>query len=723
LSILNMKKKLLLSLVLSTLSAYAAADGQIELNPVVVTATKSAVNSFDVPVSIDVVDQSNIQDAQLGMTLSESLIRVPGVTAQSRSQFAQDPQISTRGYGSRSIFGVNGVRLLLDGIPLTMPDGIGQPGNVDLDTLKSIEVMRGPFSSMYGNASGGVIAMLTQDPPQTPQVSVGFLSGSYGTTKETAQATGTVDGVGYLLNESVFDTDGYREHSAAHKQQSTAELKFDLGTDTHVTILANYMKLSAEDPLGLRGPGSGTVLPTNKWAYVPSIQTDPQAAPSAALGANTRVNRENTQAGVHLEHLIDDDNSLNVVAYAGHRNNSQFLSTSVTPTGSTIWAGRDSSISRDFWGVDLSWAHKGEVLGKNYQVVSGIAYGNQSDDRLDINAANGVVTAVGLAAPNRDERDTASNFDEYVQGQLAIAENVDLHAGIRNTHTMLDVAPNLAGSKIGAGSLNFSDTTPVVGAVWKVRPEVDLYANYGRGFQTPNLIQIAYANSSGGGPNLNLSGSGSDNFEAGVKTFLSENTRLNFALFRILTHNEISLKGDASSYAVYWNLPVSTTRDGMELSVESTLPHNFGLYGAYTYLDARYDGAFQEAISSSGSQQSFSVNSGNTLPGTYKNQLYGEVSWKYPEFGFSTALEGRVNSKVFANDANSAVAPGYAIVNLRAGFQQSITHWQFSEYARIENLMDRNYISAVRVNDLNGEFYEAGATRNYLVGVSAAYRF
>lgn len=142
-----MNKKLILSLVAATLSTSAIAEG-LNLNPVVVTATRVEQNSFDLPVSIDVVDKSAIRDGQLQMTLSESLIRVPGITAQNRNQQAQDAQLSTRGFGSRSSFGVRGVRVYVDGIPLTMPDGQGQPGVVDLSAIKSIEVMRGPFSSL-----------------------------------------------------------------------------------------------------------------------------------------------------------------------------------------------------------------------------------------------------------------------------------------------------------------------------------------------------------------------------------------------------------------------------------------------------------------------------------------------------------------------------------------------------------------------------------------------
>jgi iron complex outermembrane receptor protein len=155
-----------------------AAEDSINITniaPVVVTATRVETNSFDLPVAIDVVEKKDIQDGQLQMTLSESLIRVPGITAQSRTQMSQDPQISTRGFGARSSFGVRGIRIYVDGIPLSMPDGSGTPGSADLAAIKSIEVMRGPFSALYGSSSGGVIQLLTEDAPKTPEVSAGAL--------------------------------------------------------------------------------------------------------------------------------------------------------------------------------------------------------------------------------------------------------------------------------------------------------------------------------------------------------------------------------------------------------------------------------------------------------------------------------------------------------------------------------------------------------------------
>ena len=715
-----MNKKPLLMLVAGLFSTSVLADN-VELNPVVVTATRSAVNSFDAPASVDVVDQSVIENAGAGMILSESINRISGVTAESRNQFAQDPQISIRGFGSRSNFGVTGIRLYVDGIPLTMPDGIGQPGNIDFETVKSIEVLKGPFATMYGNGAGGVISLTTKTPPVDNEVSASFLAGSYGTTKESAQATGTVNGIGYLLNESNFNTDGYREHSAAHKKQSTAEFSFDLLNDTHVTILADYMKMEAQDPLGLGGVGTvATLTAASHSSYlssIPMISSNPQGVPSAAIAANTRVARENTQVGINLEHVINDNNSINIVTYAGHRNNAQFLST-VASSG----VGKESTISRDFVGADINWTNKGEVFSKNYTLISGISYAYMSDDRMDFTATNGSVSAIQLASPNRNETDDSMNFDEYVQGKLSLLNNLDLNAGVRNIHSIISFNPNVPGqTHITASAAQFSNTTPSIGLLWKVREDTNAYVNYGKGFQTPNSIQMAYKDagtsqaplaSTGSGPNLGLSGSNSNNYEVGIKSFLNQNTRLNVAVFRVVTNNEIAVDF-GGTYASYFNVPVQTSRNGLELSLDSKLEHNFNAYAAYTYMDAKYDG----------SDITKNIVSGNTIPGTFKNQLYGELSWMYPSLGFTTAVESVNNSKTYANDTNTAYASGYSIVNIRAGFKQEMSNWRFSEYARVDNLFDRDYISAVRINDSNGEFYEAGAGRNYIVGLSASYRF
>ncbi|HSH98139.1 MAG: TonB-dependent receptor family protein [Methylophilaceae bacterium] len=660
--------------------------------PVVVTATRIEQNSFDLPVSIDVVKKEDIQDGQLGMTLSESLIRVPGITAQNRTQMAQDPQISTRGFGARSAFGVRGLRLYVDGIPLSMPDGIGQPGNVDLDVVSSIEVLRGPFSSLYGNSSGGVIQLFTEKSPKTLELSGGTTFGSYGTHKENVKAAGTSEGIQYLVNYSDFESDGYRNHSANNKTQGTAKFGIEISEDTKLTALVNWFDQDAQDPLGL----------TRTLAF-----SNPKSAVGAAYLANTRVSRSNTQAGFNLEHKIDENNTLTFVNYVGTRENLQYLP--VSASGST---GRASQISRDFWGTDLRWDHLGMFLEKNYTFSLGTTYGKMNDARTDINTINGVLntTPAGL---NRNEKNIAYNFDQYAQVKWSALDNLDLHAGVRHTKVQLKVEDNLFTNGDNSGKAEYQKTTPVVGAVWKVNPAINLYANYGKGFETPTFVEVAYSGPTGGVPNLGLSPSQSRNFEVGTKAFISDNTQINLSLFKTLTENEIVIQA-GGAFTTYTNAG-KTSRDGVELSLNSELPHNFSLYGAYTLLNAKFDSDF---ISNGNT-----VRSGNTIPGTYRTQAYGEVAWKNPPTGFRTAFEVRHNSMTYVNDINTDNAPDYTIFNIRAGFEQKIKSWKLSEYMRVENLFDKDYIGSIKVNDTNARFFEPAAGRNWLVGLNANYAF
>ena len=686
--------------------AFADGETTLTLSPIVVTATRQAQNSFDLPVAIDVVEQKNIKDGQLQMNLSESLIRVPGISAQSRTQQAQDPQISSRGFGSRSSFGVRGVRVYVDGIPLTMPDGQGQPGVVDLSSIKSIEVMRGPFSSLYGNSSGGVIQMFTQDAPDSPTVGATTMFGSYDTKRNVLEAAGKSENIEYMLNVSNFESNGYRDHSSSDKKMGTAKFKIHISEDTKLTTLVNWFEQDAQDPLG---------LPRVATANDPSAFSDPKAVPNSALRANTRVSRNHTQVGFNLEHALNENNSINLVNYIGTRENEQYLSTSATST-----AGRASKISREFWGTDLRWNNNGEVLGKKYNFHVGANYGKSSDDRLDINTTSGVINNT----LNRDEENITTNYDRYIQGTLSATDSVDIHAGLRRTKVNLKVKDNytsVAGLGNNSGNVSYEKSNPVIGATWKITPAFNLYANYGRGFETPTFIEAAYNSvNSGATPNLNLKASKSENYEIGAKAYLNDDNLATISFFKIDTDDEIVLREtNAANRSVYGNAK-QTKRKGVELSLNSQFDHNISTYISYSFLDAEFDSTYSYTPSSGVAR---TVESGNKIPGTYRNQAYGEVAWKYPSAGFFTAIEGRYNSKIYVDDINSDSASSYTIFNLRAGLEQKLSHWSFKEYVRIENMLDREYIGSVRVNDANFRFFEPSAGRNYLIGINAQYKF
>ncbi|WP_292784163.1 TonB-dependent receptor family protein [Methylophilus sp. UBA6697] len=692
--------------------AMADEEKTLTLSPVVVTATRQAQNSFDLPVAIDVVEQKNIKDGQLQMNLSESLIRVPGITAQNRTQQAQDPQISSRGFGSRSSFGVRGIRVYVDGIPLTMPDGQGQPGVVDLSSIKSIEVMRGPFSSLYGNSSGGVIQMFTQDAPATPTIGATTMFGSYDTKRNVLEAAGQLEGLEYSLNISNYESDGYRANSSSNKQMATAKFKFNLNEDTKVTTLVNWFDQEAQDPLGLdraRAFSNGT-----RDKVVP-----------AALFANTSVKRDHTQVGFNIEHAFNENNKISFIPYVGTRNNAQILTTSALATGligsctaANPPAGtcaRLSQISREFYGADTRWDNKGILGVMPYSLSIGITYGKSSDSRLDRNI---LVNGVAANALNRDEDNISSNFDQYIQGKLSLTPTLDIHAGARHTKVKLEVKDNFItpgnpGQGDNSGSVEYQQTTPVIGAIWKATETLNFYANFGKGFETPTFIEAAFDNVSTGAaskPNLGLKASESNNTEIGLKSFLTDNTRFNLTLFHIKTKDEIVVNQTNAGRSSYTNAN-DTKRNGVELSLDSKFDNGISTFVSYTYLDAKFDSAYRN------------VRSGNKIPGTYKHQLYGEVAWQYQPLGFFSALEGRYNSDVFVNDINTDKAPSYTIFNIRAGLEQNLTNWRFKEFIRLENITDKDYIGSVRVNDGNGLFFEPAAGRNYLLGLSAQYKF
>src|SRR5437667_7407595 len=271
------------AILFASMAFSAGAQVPQRLDPIVVTATRSETRAFDLPVAIDSVEAAQIQQGQLELNLSESLARVPGIVVQNRWNYAQDLMISSRGFGARANFGVRGSRLYQDGIPATMPDGQGQTGSFSLVSTQRIEVLRGPFSTLYGNAAGGVISVFTEDGADPPQLQGQVVAGSYGTYNGIAKTSGVARGVGYVLAANHFVTDGYRDHSEASRDLVNAKLKFDVDADTRITLIGNSLyQPEAQDPLGLTRA---------QWEANPR-----QADPSAEL-FNTRKTVNQSQGG------------------------------------------------------------------------------------------------------------------------------------------------------------------------------------------------------------------------------------------------------------------------------------------------------------------------------------------------------------------------------------------------------------------------------------------
>jgi iron complex outermembrane receptor protein len=262
--------------------------------------------------------------------------------------------------------------------------------------------------------------------------------------------------------------------------------------------------------------------------------------------------------------------------------------------------------------------------------------------------------------------------------------------------------------------------------LFKLTPTVNLYANAGKGFETPTLVEMAYS-PGGGGFNFNLDPATSNNYEVGAKAYLGWNTRANIALFKIDTDNEIVVADNINGRSSYQNAG-GTDRKGMEISVDSDFGSGFTGYASYALLDAEYTDPFCSGQVATNLSQCLAkkgawVKDGKTIPGTYRDTAYAELAWKHSPTGFSTALEARANSQVYVADTNNDTAPGYGIMSWRGGFSQNIREWHLAEFLRVNNLFDRDYIGAVKINDGNKRYYEPAANRNWLLGLNASYQF
>ena len=282
-----------------------AQDEPVRLAPIVVTPTRVEQSSFDLPVSIDSFSQEQIQQAQPQVNLSETLMRAPGVVANTRQNYAQDLQISIRGFGARSTFGIRGIRLYADGIPLTMPDGQGQAANIDLSSARQIEVMRGPFSALYGNSSGGVINVFTEDGPEDFTVMGSVWAGSFDSSRIGLKLGGQQGLANYIFDVSRFDTNGFRDHSAATRDTVNGKVRLDIGEDTRVTFIANYLNQpDTQDPLGLTRA---------------QMEQNREQAGTGAIAQDTRKSIENSQVGAVLDKKLSAEDSIRILGYGGKR--------------------------------------------------------------------------------------------------------------------------------------------------------------------------------------------------------------------------------------------------------------------------------------------------------------------------------------------------------------------------------------------------------------------
>ncbi|MET4579305.1 TonB-dependent receptor family protein [Ottowia thiooxydans] len=708
-----MKRPILLSLaaLLSILphvsrAQEAQTDEVMDLPEVTVSVPRGSVRTFEVAGSVDRVDGSDIREGRMQAQLSEGLAAVPGLQLQNRYNFAQDLQLSIRGFGARSTFGVRGVRLYVDGIPATLPDGQGQTSNIDIASLDRVEILRGPFSALYGNSSGGVLQAFTVTGKGAPRLAYSAAGGSSGAWRQGVEASGSEGKIDYVLSANRYRTDGWRDHSAATRDLVNGKLGVTLDNGGRLTMVFNRVRISAQDPLGLTAG---------------QLSDNPRAAVLADQ-YNTRKSVLQTQAGLLWEHRIDADQQVRVMLYGGQRALNQFQSIPPSAQQSPQHAGGVIDLDRDYGGVDVRWRGSFDLAGLPFELAAGLSYDSLRESRSGYENYVGNVQSPVLGEPGRLrrlERNRVSNLDPYVQATWHLAEQWTVDAGVRRSQVSFDSRDLYVVGANGddSGQARYSQTLPVASIRWQPSQDLALYISAGRGFETPTLNELSYRPNGTGGLNFALRPAVNDSLELGAKARMAGGM-LTAALFETRTRDEIVTATSSGGRTTFQNAG-RTRRLGFELGWQHETPSHWRTQVALTWLDARVRDSF---CSSAPCSNSNVVAAGSRIPGIAKQSLFASWGWVPPQ-GWRAGMEVRTLSRIQANDLNTASAPGYAVVSLYAGYVRQWKRWDFNAFARVDNVADRRYAGSVIVNEGNARYFEPAPGRQWMVGMGATYRF
>jgi iron complex outermembrane receptor protein len=655
------------------------------LDEVVVSSTRVERRAFDVPATIDTVDVEQRPDA-LGVGPAEYLAGVAGIMVRDRATYAQEQQLAIRGFGARAQFGVVGLRLIVDGIPATMPDGQGQASHFNFDSAERFEVLRGPFSVLYGNASGGVVQLFTAAGTGAARWRASVVGGSFG----------------YNLDYTRLRTDGARDHSRALRDTGNLRLDFQPRAGNHLMLVASR----------LSSPYAYDAGALNRTQF----DTDATLVAPTSLQFDTHKALAQTQGGIVDEQRIGAAQTLRLAAYGGTRRVSQFLATSIAAQASPLSAGGVVDLHNRYAGADARWTLDTELADRPFTLVAGAAWDRLLSHRRGYRNYVGTTTGV-LGELRRDEDNLLYDFDQYLQASWDFAARWSALVGVRHSevHFESDDFYVTDGNPDDSGRTRFTAWTPAASLLLKARPDLNLYASFGRGFDTPTFDNLAYRSDGIPGLNLGLQAAHTGNAEIGAKWRHGHVLYARAGLFRSETRDEIAVESSAGGRSTYHNVG-RTLRQGAEVEFDATLGQRWHLQASYSLLDAHYRDSFQTCTSNVCPPGSGPiVPAGKLIPGTPRGTAWAAVRFG-GERGWNGSLEGSYLTRIAVNDFNSEYAPAYGLLGASAGYLWRPAGWQLRVFARVDNLLDRRYAGAVTINDNFGRYYLPGAGRNAYLG-------
>ena len=675
------------------------------LPTVQVTVTRETARSpLELPYAISVTQPDSIRPGARQLALDELLLLIPGIAVANRNNPTQDPRITIRGFGARSAFGVRGVRVLRDGIPLTLPDGQTPVDYIDLESVGSIEVIRGAASSLYGNASGGIIELRTDAPPPTPfGASVRATGGSYGMKRLHATAGGTSDPLSYQASVTRTEIDGFRDYSRQRTTHGLARAELRRGRTTW----------------SLQGIGFDMPVAENPGALTAAqFAANPRAAEANTVRTRARKDVRQGQLSLLAAHS-GDRGQLSASLYAGARDLYNPLAFGIV------------AVDRLSYGTALRASLAPTTLpGGSHRISVGLDAQRQEDARERFancnNDPNPIAPACSPSGSERgallqSQRELVTGVGAYLRDEVELRPWLTLSAGVRADFTTFEVEDRFieGDGRDDSGERTLPAVSPMVGVVARPGSLMSIYANVSSSFETPTATELGNQPDGSAGINRDLEAQRAISYEIGAKGFLLPAIAYDGAIFFTRVRDElIPFETPDGSGRRYFRNAGRTERRGVEVGMRAEAG---ALRAGLSYSYADYAFTHYRVVTGTGPVTTTTVYDGKRIPGIPVQQAQGSLAW------IGSSLHATVElvtaSRTLVDDANSASAAGYGIVSVRLG-----GHASFRALGRIEpvigvqNLFDRSYIGSVSVNaaPMFARYYEPAPGRTLFAGLTVA---
>ncbi len=655
----------------------------IKINPTKVNATRVEKNIIDIPASISHIGQEKIQLGTEQAGLDESMKQVPGAFFLNRYNYAQDLRVSIRGFGARSNFGIRGIKIIVDGIPETLPDGQGSIDGVDIGSIYKIDVIRGPSSSLYGNASGGAILIETERGPDLPFVELRNTYGDFNLNKQQLKIGGNTGDLNYLLNISNTSVDGYRDNSKFENKQFNGRFEYSLSDSSNIiSTLHHTDQPFANDPGGITAEDAAT---------------DRRQARAQNLNYQAGEKVKQTRFGLIYKTQLNKSRNLEIRTYNTDRDFSNKL---------PFQNGGMVNLDRSFYGGGLKYIEEGYLGKYQNRLLLGVDYDRQDDNRSRYNNLLGIKGAKTL-----QQNELITSLGAYLQNETKLNDIAEITLGVRHDDIEFDVRDKFLSDGDDSGKINLNQFSPMIGVSLKTSSNTNIYATASKAFETPTTTE--FANPSGGGFNQAVKPQKSTNYEIGIKK-LSNKYTFEAAIFQINVRDELTPYEDSEQPGrTFFTNAGSSDRYGLELTNIKRFYDQFEFSTTYTYSDFKFN-HFKDVNGIK--------HDGKRIPGIPKNLLNFNLSWSNDSGSYAN-LDTTFTGEFYADNSNQNKVDSYAVSNLSLGKNFTHNDLNIGLYFGINNIFNEQYNSNIRINAYGNRYFEPAPKQNIFFGITVNKKF